>query len=285
MPPSPAAALGTVTDVLQTAEVWVLAYGLLLARPIMIFTVSPIFQRADIGNLLRGAIVTAMILPMLVPFAAEFRLHEPNIFEMLLLTVKEALAGAIIGLPLGVPFWSLMVAGDIMDQQRGQSQNRLANPGSGDDVSVSGTLLLMSGIAVFAASGGFQVITDTLYNSWSIWRPLDMLPNPDARSPILILTVMETMFRRGLELALPAVMAMLLSDAAMLIIARIAPQLHLDDVMSAARNLVFTIFLPLYAGYLIYYDEQDQAVLSHVMSFLTPVLHTSIHGTLPGASP
>lgn len=276
-----------VNSIVETMENWLLAYGVLIGRPLGLLAISPVFTRIEIANtgIVRGAIISALILPLWSRMESTIDPEALGTLNVIVLMMKEVIVGVLLGLPLGVPFWALDIAGDIMDQQRGQQQNRLTAAGGGDDMSVTGTVLMLAGIAIYVVSGGLMAITQALYTSWNVWRPLDMLPMPDGRAPLLGLELLDMVFRRGFELALPVVIAMMLADAAMLIITRIASQLHLDDVMSAARNLVFAIFLPLYAGYLIYYDRQDQAVMQNVLGLVLPVLHPSAHGTLPPPQP
>jgi type III secretion protein T len=275
--------VGGINHLVETVEDWLLAYGVLIGRPMGLLAISPVFSRLEnvASGMVRGAVINALILPLWGKMASTIHPDALGVLNILVLMTKEVMVGMLIGIPLGVPFWALEVAGDIMDQQRGQQQARLASPGGGDEISVVGTVLVMIGIAIYVVSGGLIQITDVLYTSWSVWNPLDMLPLPDARAPVLALELLDMTFRRGFELALPAVFAMMLSDAAMLIITRIASQMHLDDVMSAARNLVFIIFLPLYGSYLVYYNAQDQAAMRNVLTLVVPVLQPSQHGKLP----
>ena len=187
---------------------------------------------------------------------------------LLLLAGKEAAVGAALGLLLGAPFWALDVAGDILDAQRGATQGRLNDPAGFEDVSISGTMLVVTGIAVFVATGGLEMLAELLYASWRIWPALGALPEPDRQTPLLLLGLLDRVTRQGLLLAVPAVLAMLLADVSLLIVARLTPQLRIDDLALSARNIVFVVFMPLYAVFLLRYMRQDQAVLPGVLDLL-----------------
>ena len=103
-------------------------------------------------------------------------------------------------------------------------------------------------------------------------------PSADPRTPALLLELLDRVTRQGLLLATPAVIAMLLTDASLLIVARLAPQLRIDDLALSARNIVFIIFMPLYAAFLLGYMGRDQAVLSGALDLLRAALG-------PGAGP
>lgn len=246
---------------------WLLAFGLALGRPTAMLALNPVFTRAQITGLIRGAVATALALPMVPVVAGALPREGMGVIGLLLLGMKEAVIGATLGLLLGAPFWALDVAGDVLDAQRGATQGRLNDPAGFEDVSVSGTLLTVTAIAIFAATGGLTTLAQLLYGSWDIWHPLGSLPVLDARTPSLLLHLLDAITRQGFLLALPPVIAMLLGDAALLVIARMAPQLRIDDLALSLRNIIFFLVLPLYALYLI-------GGLRHGLASLPGVLDT-----------
>lgn len=258
---------------------WLLAYGIALGRPMALIALNPIFTRAQIGGLLRGAIASALALPMIPRLAAELPASLHNPVALLLLGIKEAAIGATIGLLLGAPFWALDVAGDILDAQRGATQGRLNDPAGFEDVSITGTLLMVTGIALFVLVGGLETLADLLYGSWAIWPPLAALPSMTPQTPVLLLGILDRVTYQGLLLAAPPVAAMLLTDISLLVIARLAPNLRIDDLALSARNIVFFVFMPIYAVFLLTYMRQDQAVLPRLLDLLRDAIPA-----LPGRS-
>ncbi len=246
---------------------WLLAYAVALGRPLAFVSLNPVFTRAQIGGLLRGAVATAFALPM-IPHLAAVLPPELQPVPLLLLTAKEAAVGAALGLLLGVPFWALDVAGDVLDAQRGATQGRLNDPAGFDDVSITGTLLAMTGIALFVLTGGLETTASLLYGSWDIWPPLAALPALDAQTPVLLLGILDRVTRQGLLLAAPPVIAMLLADVSLLVVAKLAPNLRIDDLALSVRNVVFFLFMPLYATFLLLYMRQDQAGLPRLLDLL-----------------
>ncbi len=256
----------------ETVWHWLLAYGIALARPLALLSLNPIFTRAQVGGLLRGAIATALALPVVPRLAAELSPGLQGPARLLLLSCKEAAVGAALGLLLGVPFWTLDLAGDVLDAQRGATQGRLNDPAGFEDVSITGTLLVMAGIALFVLTGGLEMLADLLYGSWSLWPALDALPALDVRTPVLLLGVLDRITRQGLLLAVPPVIAMLLADVSLLVVARLAPNLRIDDLALAVRNAVFVLFMPLYVAFLITYMRQDQATLPRILDAVRTAL-------------
>ncbi len=252
----------------DAAERWLLAFGLSVARPTAMLTVTPAFTRVEFTAFLRGAVASALALPMVPVIAFGLQRQGWSALGLVVLTGKEALIGFVLGLLLGAPFWALNIAGDLLDAQRGATQGRINDPAGFGDVSITGTLLVMAALALFVVTGGLDTLTDLLYRSWAIWKPLGSFPQLDARTPDLLLSFLDRITRQGLTLALPPIMAMLLADAGLLIVARLASQLRIDDLALSLRNIVFLVFLPLYALFLIGFIRQDLGTLPSLMDLL-----------------
>ena len=277
--------LAQMQPMLEVARGWLIAYAVLLARPLALLSINPVFTRIELSNLLKGVIATGLIFPMWPVVAASVQRENPGTFPLILVMIKESLVGLAMGVPLGLPFWALLAAGDIVDQQRGATQGRLNDPAGFGDLSVTGTLLLLCAVMILVSGGRLEIIADTLYTSWAIWRPLEMLPMPGRPAATLILHLLDQLEAVALSLAMPLILAMLLSDAAMLLIARIAPQLRIDDLSMGVRNLVFFVFLPLYAGFLLLYGARAEGPLDHVLQVLEPALAPSATGRAATSSP
>jgi type III secretion protein T len=252
---------------------WVLAISIAFARPAAMLSLNPVFTRVQLTGVIRGAVAIALAYPIIPIVEAALPRDGLGFFAMLL-TVKEAIIGASLGLLLGAPFWALEVAGDILDAQRGATQGRLNDPAGFADVSVSGTMLVIAGIALFAITGGFETMADLLYRSWSLWKPLGALPELSDRSPLLLLGLLDGVTRQGLLMATPVAFALLLSDVSLIVLTRVTPQLRVDDLALSLRGIVFSIVMPLYVLFLLTYVRQDLAGLSHL--FDAP--HMSVGG-------
>ena len=252
---------------------WLLAFGLGVARPFALLSVTPLFTRLQISGLLRGAVASALAAPLLPHLVPLLTAAGTQPFTLLVLFAKESVLGAVVGFALGAPFWALGFAGEVLDNQRGATQGRLtADPSAGDDLGITGTLLVLTGTTLFVLTGGLRVMAQLLYASWAIWPPLAAFPTLSPAAPALILALLDSLVRTGLELAAPVIIAMLLADLTLIIIGRFVTQLRVADFALTGRNLVFAVFLPLYCAYLIVYMRQDQAALPQLLDTLRPVL-------------
>lgn len=223
--------------------------------------IHPVLTRGQITGLLRGAVAGVLALPAMAPFAHQVVLGAQTPLTLFLLGLKEAVIGGILGLILGLPFWAFDVAGDILDQQRGATAGRLDDPAGFADVSVTGTLLILTGVTLFVATGGLETLASLLYASWAVWPILSPMPSPTPQAPALILGLLDALLRQGLLLGAPILAAMLLADVALILVGRFAPQLRIEDTASAARNLVFFVFMPLYCTFLLSYMRVGTSAL------------------------
>ncbi|WP_407158268.1 type III secretion system export apparatus subunit SctT [Bradyrhizobium sp. STM 3557] len=252
----------------EVAWHWLLAFGIALARPIGLLSFNPMFNRVPLTGVIRGAAASALALPVAPVIEAALPRDGLGPIAMVLLTTKEAIVGSVLGFVLGMPFWALDVAGDVMDAQRGATQGRLNDPAGFEDVSISGTMLIMIGTVLFVMSGGLETLTSLLCDSWTVWRPFGAFPQLNDRTPLLLLGMLDRMTRQGFLIAAPAVFAMLLADAALLVLARIAPQMRVDDLALSLRNIVFFIVMLFYAAFLLVYVRQDLVDLPRLFDLM-----------------
>jgi type III secretion protein T len=258
-------------DVVRLAGHWMLAYGIAMARPLAVLTISPLFARAQISGFMRGAVATAFAVPALPLLGHTLNEFGSPAYMIVLLTIKEAVLGGLLGLLLGIPFLSLEVAGQIVDTQRGASSAQ-ANDATGEEMSFSGTLFFLIGGLVFAASGGIQEAVALLYKSWQIWPALAGLPSAGSGTPVFVLGLMDQVLAEAFRLVSPLVFAMLLADIALILIGRVAPQLRVDNQALSVRNLVFFVALPIYGAYLLYYIREAMFQTPHALDLIGKVL-------------
>ncbi|MCX2561142.1 type III secretion system export apparatus subunit SctT [Acetobacter farinalis] len=256
---APPSSVPLLLEILGQLQHWLLALGFAMARPMGLLAIHPAFSRFQITGLLRGAMALVLALPAVPMIAALLNQTPQTGISLMVLGMKEGALGCVLGLLLGMPFWMLDVAGDVLDLQRGATQGRINDPAGFEDVSITGTFLLLLGITYFAASGGLQMMLDSLYQSWTIWGPLSGLPDFSRQFPVLVLGLLDDMLVSALSLALPMLLAMLLSDIALSIVSRAAPSLRVDDHAMGARNIVFFFVLTLYTSYLCLFVRQDIA--------------------------
>ncbi|MFC7399038.1 type III secretion system export apparatus subunit SctT [Chelatococcus sp. GCM10030263] len=259
-------------ETVRFATTQFLAAALAMARILTVLFVLPVFTRLELGVLLRGAIALVLALPLAGPLTATMT-TDPVLAmtgtRLVVLIAKEMLAGLILGLVLGLPFYAAEVAGDVLDLQRGATLAQVVDPTSGATASITATLLGLVMIAVFFAAGGQQLMMQAIYDSYGLWPAGAMLPAFSAETPARLLGLIDTVVSMGVVLAGPLIIALFVTDVVLAVVSRATPQLNAFDLSLAVKNLVFTLLLTLYAGFLIAYMRDDLARLLDVGDMLS----------------
>lgn len=243
-----------LTNLFPLLAVPLMALAIDSARVFGMLTILPIFTRLGITGLLRGGIAIALAMPLwLVLLPTLATTASPFGADMIWLIAKEAMLGVLIGMVFSVPFWAAEAAGDILDQQRG-SQSAVTTDVSGtNQSSITGTLLTLTLIAIFFATGGMRFLLDGLYASYRIWPPLELVPRLGPGSEARIIGMLDNLLRGGLVLAGPLLIAMLLAELALGLINRVAPQINVFDMALTMKSLILSVGLPIYAVFLFSY--------------------------------
>jgi type III secretion protein T len=248
--------LEVVTN-LEQLYVYFAAAALAVTRLVAVMSILPIFTRLGISGILQGGIALALALPIL-PLIVQAIGPEPlPAGRLAFLLFKEATVGAIIGVVLGVPFWAAEAAGDILDLQRGSSFAGLVDPASTSETTVTGTLLAVAVVALFFTMGGLPLILRTIYDSYGIWPAESFAPLFSANAGLVMLSLLDDVMSMGLMLAVPIVLALLLTDFSLALVSRAAPHMHIFDLSLSVKNLVFALLLVLYSAFLVSYMEMD----------------------------
>ena len=236
---------------------YIMAMTLATARLMVVVSVLPIFTRLGVSGLLQTTIVIVFALPIL-PLLLETVIAEPmTIGRYVFLLGKEAAIGLALGVVLGVPFWAAEAAGDIVDLQRGSSMATLIDPSSASETSVTGTLFAVALVALFYSTGGLSVVLRTVYESYGIWPVASTAPVFSADTGRIVLSLLDDVMSMGLMLAIPIVLALLLSDVCLALVARAAPHLHVFDLSLSVKSMVFCLVLVIYSAFLLNYLEFD----------------------------
>lgn len=245
------------------SELHHVAMGLLLvqARVIPLFGALPFMNRSLLPMTLAFG-VSAGLGVLVLPTLPD-PLSLPGPVGLVFLFLKEGLIGLILGHVCAVPFWSLGVAGFVIDNQRGASIASTLDPLTGQDSSPLAQLLGLAFIAYFVSLGGLQMLATLIFNSYRVWPPLDFWPRWSPAAAHLVLQQLNQMMYVGLLLAAPVMMAMFMAELGMALVSRFVPQLQ-----------VFFLAMPVKSGLALFMLVIDVTTLfpdgySHMRDFGT----------------
>lgn len=246
---SPTADLAAAGEALR----WVVAASLAMARPVGILLIMPVFTRVQTGSLVRLGIAFALAAPLVsgsragLPPADDLALGR-----LALTTAKEVFVGLLIGYLSGLPLWAIQAVGEVVEVQRGASSQTIgSDPATRSEASAFGLFMGLTASAIFVAADGLRLLTDTLYRSYGLWPLHALLPPLRADSLREIGFLTDRLLETALRVGGPVIALLLLLDLALMLLARFAPQLALNDLSPTVKNVAFLVFLPLYAGALL----------------------------------
>jgi len=193
--------------------------GLIAAAPLFGNAGVPVSTKVSLGVLL--SLVIAPIVPA-GPSA------DPTSWEGLLILVKEMIIGVAMGFAMRIVFAAIEYAGEVASQTMGLGFAMFFDPTTrGRSSAVSQFMALVATMA-FLAVNGHLVLLEALAESF-ITMPIDSVPF-SGNAPLELVRWGGRIFSAGLQLSLPIVAALLITNVALGILTRAAPQLNIFGI-------------------------------------------------------
>jgi type III secretion protein T len=253
-----------IGDPFKPLQPYFLAAAFALARMLAMMVVFPVFDRLGVTGFIRNSIALVISIPIIPMIVAHLDGEQLSLGLIVALLLKEVIVGLIVGVVLAVPLYAAEVAGDVLDLQRGSSSASLSDPLGSTQANITGTLLALVIIALYFASGCFDLTLRAIYDSYGIWPVRRILPLLSREAGGLLLSLLDTVVATGVMLVGPIVVCLLLVDLLFALIARAAPSLQPFYLSMAVKNLVFSLVLVLYGAFLIGYMKNGLVVFLDV---------------------
>ena len=251
-----------VFEVSQSPQMFLVLVGLSFARLASFFSIVPFFGGAAVPSRVKVATSMALVVILYPSIAASVPENQALGFGPLgfiALLGKEVLIGFALGFIASLVFEAVQVAGRIVDSQRGSTMAELYAPQIQTRVSELGQFQLQLAIVLFIATGAHLVFIRSLLDSFDFIPILGFPAFSSGWSPAaeLIVKLTASVLSIGLQLAAPALIALLLTDLFFGIINRVAPQVNVFFLSMPVKMLlgiaVVMIALPTLAERMVYY--------------------------------
>jgi flagellar biosynthetic protein FliR len=250
----------------QIGQQQLAGFILVLARVSPLFVLAPVFSSKMLPARARGVAAVALSFG-LAPWALHGHHIPLDVMQLAGMVLKELLVGLAYAFALGAVFAAVSVAGSLMDTAMGFSFGSLVDPITGNQSQILSQLYAMVGVLIFIAIDGDHWMIEGLARSYQL-VPIDQMPSINALVGGAD-KAFVSIFTSALELAAPVLLAVLITDAAMGMVARVMPQLNVFAVGFPAKIavglLVMGVSLPFVGGWI-----ADQVQLS-VSSALTSI--------------
>jgi flagellar biosynthesis protein FliR len=249
----------------QVSEQQLGGFILVLARVSPLFLLAPIFSSRMLP--LRARAVAAVALSFgLAPLALHGQHLSFDGMTLAGLVGKELLVGLAYAFALAAVFAAISVAGSFLDTALGFSFGSLVDPITGNQSNVLSQLYAMVGVLIFIAIDGDHWMIEGLARTYEL-VPISKFPSISA-----IVGGADhafvSIFGSAVELAAPVLLAAILTDCAMGLVARVMPQLNVFAVGFPAKIavglLVMGVSLPFMGGWIA--DQVQVSVSSALQS-------------------
>ncbi len=211
------------------------AFVLVLARLAGLTIAAPLFSMDAIPMRIKAFFALTMTLavfPAVTP-ALPGRL---TLSEAVVGMFGEFALGAALGLGVSLILVATQVTGLVIAQQSGLAIGQVIDPMTGGSASLLGEIYFIVAGLMFRAIGGERELVRALLESFS--RVPLMGFRPDETVLNFLIDVLAASFVLAVQLAAPAIIALLLTSVAIGVLARTVPQLNVISVGFSMKIVV-----------------------------------------------
>lgn len=226
---------------------------LILTRISGIFVMSPFLGSRNIPVYFRVCTcftITLVIFPVLLEQGVT-EIPGDMILYVLAICV-ELFIGWLIGFVASLTFTAIQMTGQILDMQVGFGIVSVIDPTSGQQLPIIGSFKNNLAIIVFLVSNGHHLLLNGLFESFRLVPILGAVI--DKGLTVLIVDLVWGTFTVAVQLSLPVLVAILLTEVALGVLARTMPQMNIFVVGIPAKILiglfVLSFALPFYILFL-----------------------------------
>lgn len=214
---------------------------LVLTRCTGLFMIAPFLGSMNVPQTIRaGAAVTFAIVLFPVVDGTQASTAPPSLLAYTGAVFSEIFIGWLIGFVAFVSFAAINMAGKLMDMQVGFSIVNVVDPTSGQQVPLIGSFLYNFALIIFVVTNGHHMLISALAASFQTVPMMGLDVDPSIASMMTRFTT--GIFLTGVQLALPVVFAMLMTNVGLGILARTMPQLNIF-VVGVPLHLIVGLFV------------------------------------------
>jgi flagellar biosynthetic protein FliR len=224
-----------------------LAFALLLARVLPVITNTPFLGGEAVPQQVKfglGLLVGVVLFPAIVGQVKEVPISAVVFIALML---KELFIGLTLSLVVGMVFDAANAAGNLVDTMSGTNQAQLMVPQMGQNASLFANLQAQLTVVVFLTLGGHHVVIQ-MFGDSLLKIPLNAFPTfrGGAASWLFYETVIRVfgdLVRIALALASPVLLATFLTDLALGMINRVAPQVQVFFIAMQIKPAVTILIM------------------------------------------
>ncbi|MCL4559589.1 MAG: flagellar biosynthetic protein FliR [Chloroflexi bacterium] len=216
--------------------------AMIIYIPMLGGQVVPAQVRIGLGVLLSAILIPWQPLPADAP--------APELFGFGIAIGRELLIGSLAGFAGALTFGAVQIAGETMGLGSGFGSGRILNPTIESSGSALDQLFVMVAMLLFLVLNGHHLFLAAVQRTFILLPVNSALPAFNADRLIGLTAQLIT---AGVQMALPVIGALLLTDLTLGLLARVAPQVQVFflglpmkvAVGMVALSLTFTVAIPI----------------------------------------
>lgn len=217
-----------------------------------IFTAAPIFGSRNFP-LYAKAGLSLLLAYILHPLIYNTKVAIPDqLLSYVFVLAGELLIGLLIGFASTFVFSAVQMAGQLLDMQIGFGIVNVIDPQFGQQVPLVGNFKYILAILVFLISNGHHILLSALFSSFKMIPVTEVVFHTSIVD--VLVDMVFTIFVTALKISLPVLVALLLTDIALGILARTMPQMNIFIVGVPGKIFiglfVLTLAIPFYIAFL-----------------------------------
>lgn len=193
----------------------------------MMLMVMPVFGGRLVParvRILTAVVIAAILVPVIPPMPAV----DPLSAESIAISAQQLAIGMVMGFMLQLVFGALVIGGHAIAMSMGLGFASMVDPQNGVNVPVIGQYYVTLATLLFLVLDGHLVLITVLAESF---HQLPVAAHGLTRETFLTLAHWGTrMFAGGVLIAVPALIALMLTNIAFGVVSRAAPQLNVFGV-------------------------------------------------------
>ncbi len=241
---------------------------LVFARMGGMILANPLLSRKNVPIRVRVGLVLALSL-LLAPIVDGGAIKSFQEIEMMMALFKETVLGVCFGLVFQIFYYMIFVAGDLMDTVFGLSMSKVFDPINGLQVSVMGQMLEIVFTLYFFAAGSHLIMIKIFAYSFEMIPPGAYTLLTDEISGFL-LTLFNSALLLILKMSLPFIVAEFVVEAAMGILMKLIPQIHVFVINMQCKIMAGILLMFLFVQPLgDFIDKYIGSILDNIQKLLT----------------
>jgi flagellar biosynthetic protein FliR len=205
----------------------VTGFFLVLARVSPLFVLAPLFSSKMVPARVKGIVAVGLSIG-LTPVAVHGQTIPTDPMAVAGMLVVQVLVGLAFAFAVGMVLTAIEAAGALTDMVAGFSYGSVVDPVNGNQGGTMTNLYSLVGLALFIAIGG---------DAWTLrglQKTFDLVPLTKAPQIASLTSGVEqafaTIFVSAVEVCAPVILALLITDVAFGMIAKVVPQVNIFGV-------------------------------------------------------